>query len=124
MPLYDYECTGCGGFALLRPIAERAAPAACPGCGGAAMRIIAAPALRAMDGSARAAHDRNERSAQAPATLAEWRARHGAGCGCCARPSGGAFRGAGGERAGRGGERGAAPALKTFSGRRPWQISH
>ncbi|MCO5340931.1 zinc ribbon domain-containing protein, partial [Delftia tsuruhatensis] len=41
MPTYDYECAQCGGFEALRPLRLRDEPAACPGCGTAAARVLA-----------------------------------------------------------------------------------
>ena len=40
MPIYEYDCAGCGDFALLRPMAERDQPCQCPTCGGLAVRVI------------------------------------------------------------------------------------
>jgi putative FmdB family regulatory protein len=45
MPLYDYRCRACGEFRAFRPMDQAAAPAACPACGGAAARVLAAPFL-------------------------------------------------------------------------------
>jgi putative FmdB family regulatory protein len=70
MPIYQYDCARCGPFTQLRPLAEFAAPCACPGCGAAAERnLLAAPALRG------AAETRDGVPA-AP--------RHPAACACCA----------------------------------------
>ncbi|MGO4303972.1 MULTISPECIES: zinc ribbon domain-containing protein [unclassified Cupriavidus] len=69
MPTYDYRCDDCGDFALMRPIARRDEPAACPRCGAMAARaLVAAPALAGSDSSGSAS---NESSS------------HGAGCACC-----------------------------------------
>jgi putative FmdB family regulatory protein len=46
MPIYDFECAGCGRFEIARRIAERDDAAACPSCGESAARVIAgAPSL-------------------------------------------------------------------------------
>jgi len=45
VPLYEYECGACGGFAATRPMSASAHPAPCPGCGGAAPRILSATAV-------------------------------------------------------------------------------
>jgi putative FmdB family regulatory protein len=48
MPVYDYDCSDCGVFEVVRRIAERDDPAACPQCGAPAARVtIAARALAA-----------------------------------------------------------------------------
>ena len=104
MPLYDYECARCGAFSDLRPMAESADPAPCPGCGGSAPRIlVSTPMLATLDAGSRLAHARNEKSAHAPRRL------HPAGCGCCAPRAAKSAKPAG---------------LKSFPGARPWMISH
>jgi putative FmdB family regulatory protein len=56
MPIYEYVCQTCGPFAAMRPLAEFAAPCACPDCGGAAPRnLLASPALGGAAGAAPAA---------------------------------------------------------------------
>jgi putative FmdB family regulatory protein len=63
VPTYGYRCGRCGGFELLRPMAEAAAATACPQCREPARRVFGAPALggrnpglhRALDASARSA---------------------------------------------------------------------
>jgi putative FmdB family regulatory protein len=66
MPTYSYACDRCGGFDLLRPMAEADARTSCPGCGTPARRLVTAPALRALDPGLRSALDRQHRSADAP----------------------------------------------------------
>lgn len=73
MPTYDYECTRCGPFAAMRPIAERDRATACPQCGTTAMRLIASPHV----GGMRMLHDRETSDGRYA------RMRHGAGCSCC-----------------------------------------
>ncbi|TXI84838.1 MULTISPECIES: zinc ribbon domain-containing protein [unclassified Cupriavidus] len=109
MPTYDFRCHDCGTFTVMRPMARRDEPAACPACGVAAARaLVAAPALGRLSTAARAAHATNERSASAPK---ESRA-HGPGCGCCAPVK-------------LANPQLAAPAnaVKQAAGR-PWMISH
>lgn len=73
MPLYDYTCARCGGFADSHPIAAYADPQPCPGCGALAERALTVPSLGA--------------GTSAPAEAASWQpgggARHFGGCGCC-----------------------------------------
>lgn len=108
MPLYDYECSGCGPFTVLRPMAECEAPHDCPGCGGAAPRAyLAAPRLGLMDSGRRRAHAVNERSAHAPRQSGS----HGPGCACCS-----------GAKSGR--TRKGPDGAKSFPSSRPWMISH
>lgn len=112
MPFYDYECAEHGGFTAMRPMAERNDPQGCPRCGVPSGRVLSEPPMRGLLTSLeRDAHAANERSRHEPRSLAAYRARHGAGCGCCTpggksravtRPDG----------------------MKSLVGRRPWQISH
>jgi putative FmdB family regulatory protein len=39
MPLYDYECSTCGTFEVMRRLSERNNPAPCPQCRNASERI-------------------------------------------------------------------------------------
>ena len=104
MPVYDYLCETCGPFTEARPMAEFAAPQACPECAQAAPRaLLSVPALAMMPAARRAAFATNERSANAP------RRGHAAGCGCCAP---------------RRGKLAAEPAAKSFPAARPWMLSH
>lgn len=66
MPLYPYECRTGHRFDLLRPMAERDAPASCAHCGTSAARALAAPRLAVLSATQRRAHARNERSAHEP----------------------------------------------------------
>jgi len=113
MPTFDYTCGACGGFEALRSTAERNEPAACPACGTASPRVLAAcPQLALLDGATRSAMSINERARHEPKTAGEYaRLRHPAGCGCCST-------------AGRGATRQAPNGNKAFAGRRPWMISH
>lgn len=115
MPTYDYLCPHCGPFETLRGMAQRNDPCACPDCGAQSGRaMLSAPRLSALSGTARQAHETNERAAHAPLSsrnLAGAGKRHPAGCGCCST-----------------GKRGAtvtgASGAKAFPGKRPWMISH
>lgn len=49
MPLYDYDCPGCGPFRAFRPMSESARAQDCPQCGGKAPRRLAAPMLAGGD---------------------------------------------------------------------------
>ncbi|MDW3714317.1 MULTISPECIES: FmdB family zinc ribbon protein [unclassified Pseudomonas] len=115
MPIYEYDCATCGDFTALRPMAEREAPCACPVCDEPAPRVIlSAPGLATLAGSQRRAIAANERSANAPQTVEEYREnrKHPKGCGCCTpnKPLAPTL---------------ANPhALKTKPGARPWMISH
>ena len=112
MPVYDYLCESCGPFTLLRPMAECELPYDCPECGKSAPRaFLTAPHCSTMSSERRTMHATNERSANAPKSLAEYKASHRPGCGCC---SGRASRMV---TKGRNGAKG-------FPTSRPWMISH
>ncbi|AGB21062.1 putative regulatory protein, FmdB family [Mycobacterium sp. JS623] len=66
LPTYGYRCRCCGGFDLVRPMAEAATTAPCPACGETSSRVFRAPALRALDPGLRRALDADARSADAP----------------------------------------------------------
>jgi putative FmdB family regulatory protein len=67
MPAYEYVCANCGSFEVSRPIAEAAAPQACPDCGQPAPRALASPHVRASRAGTRyMAEARNEKSANEP----------------------------------------------------------
>ena len=66
MPLYEFNCEACGPFTELRRVSECDAPADCPECGTAAMRLISVPKLAIMDKHNRTAWERNEKSAHEP----------------------------------------------------------
>ncbi|HUN39550.1 MAG TPA: zinc ribbon domain-containing protein [Acetobacteraceae bacterium] len=97
MPVYEYACGACGGFAAERPMAEYDLPAPCPACGQAAPRALTLPQVAGMDGARRTAMAVNERSAYAP------RSARTEGTGVPVKPR--------------------AP-VKGFAGARPWMISH
>jgi putative FmdB family regulatory protein len=113
MPVYEYLCNGCGPFTDLRPMSECDDPQACPRCETSSPRVIlTAPNFCCMPAEKRKAHAVNEKSGHAPKTLAEYKAAHAPGCGCCT------------------GKKPARLMTKTRSGAkgfptaRPWMISH
>jgi putative FmdB family regulatory protein len=113
MPTYDYRCDACGGFDAFRALSARNEPMACPDCGRASARVLAAaPRLALLDGGVRAALATNERARHEPRKSGDYaRLAHPAGCGCCSTGKRGAtVRGANGSKA--------------FLGQRPWMISH
>jgi putative FmdB family regulatory protein len=113
MPVYEYLCNDCGPFTDMRPMAECDAPQDCPQCAVEASRVIlTAPNFFCMPSDRRKAHATNERSANAPKTVGEYKASHGPGCGCCSttKPS----RLIKQTRSG----------AKSFPTARPWMISH
>jgi predicted nucleic acid-binding Zn ribbon protein len=96
MPLYAFECPGCGPFELRTevgaqcrqviagsaggPIAGR-----CPDCGGEARRVFTAPGLARLSLPMRRARDMEERSAHEPEVVTSKRGRplhvgHGSCC--------------------------------------------
>lgn len=115
MPTYDYACRDCGEFEALRSLAQRNDLCACPECGVPGERVfVRGPRLACLDTELRAAHETNERAANAPRSSRDGsygRLRHPAGCGCCST-----------------GRRGAtvknADGSKGFPSKRPWMISH
>ena len=59
-------------------------PQDCPQCERESPRVIlTAPDFFCMPSDKRKAHATNERSANAPKTLDQYKASHGPGCGCC-----------------------------------------
>ena len=112
MPVYDYLCNDCGPFTEMRPMAECDAPQSCPKCEGSSRRaILTAPNFFCMPSDRRRAYATNERSANAPKTIDEYKASHAPGCGCC---SGKPSRLVQKTRSG----------AKSFPTARPWMISH
>jgi hypothetical protein len=87
---------------------------ACPQCEVLAPRaILTAPNFLCMPSETRKAYAVNERSKHAPQTLAQYKAFHGSGCGCCAdkkKPARLMTKTKNG--------------AKGFPASRPWMISH
>ena len=74
MPIYEYTCETCGPFAAMRPLAEFAAPYACPDCGTDSPRnLLASPALGG--------------GAPPQAAAAGTAKVHPGACACCRPPS-------------------------------------
>jgi putative FmdB family regulatory protein len=69
MPLYNYQCEMCGPFTDWQPMARSDWAAACPLCSAQSQRLLAAPSLSAISPHNRIAHERNERSAEAPRVM-------------------------------------------------------
>ncbi len=112
MPVYDYLCGDCGPFTDMRPMSECEEPGNCPTCSNLSPRaILRAPHFLCMPAETRKAIAVNERSANAPRTLDQYKASHRPGCGCC---SGKPSRLVKKTRSG----------AKSFPTARPWMISH
>jgi len=89
MPIYEYQCGGCGRFSALRRLADYAEPAPCPACGRPSPRTVSCPAWlgpserqRRYDGTL----------ASSPASTAEHAdveavREHAFGCSCCGTAS-------------------------------------
>jgi putative FmdB family regulatory protein len=69
MPTYEYECSDCGPFSEVRPIAEFDQPQPCPDCGEPAPRLLT---LAAIGGGA-----------QQPSAGGASSSAHAGGCACC-----------------------------------------
>lgn len=109
MPIYDYMCAACGPFTALMPMADFEADLGCPECGAAAPRaLLSMPHFSKMSSSRKAAFATNEKAAHMPDTTATT-GRHPPSCTCC-KPSTK--------------RKADVPAMKTFTGSRPWMISH
>ena len=76
MPLYAFECPGCGPFELSRPVAEAGSAGRCPDCGDEGRRVYTPPALARLARPLRRAFDMEERSAHEPAVVTEKRGAH------------------------------------------------
>jgi putative FmdB family regulatory protein len=75
VPLYAYDCAGCGPFELVRPMAEAGAPVTCPACGALARRVFTPPGLSLLGRPVRRALDMEEKSAFEPDVVATKRGR-------------------------------------------------
>lgn len=69
MPIYDYQCSDCGPFRMMRPMAQSNAPTMCPTCGRVSTKTITAPFLADMAPHNRIGSQRNEKSAHAPRVM-------------------------------------------------------
>jgi putative FmdB family regulatory protein len=110
MPIYDYMCKTCGPFTALMPMADFELDLACPECGAAAPRaLLTVPHVSKMDSGRKKAFATNEKAAHAPQTTATT-GRHPPSCVCC--------------KPGTKRQADSPAAMKTFTGSRPWMISH
>jgi putative FmdB family regulatory protein len=75
VPVYVYDCAGCGPFELLRPMAAAAAPAHCPGCGTTARRVFTPPGLALLAAPMRRVLNEEDKSAHEPDVVSERRGR-------------------------------------------------
>jgi putative FmdB family regulatory protein len=66
VPLYAYDCAGCGPFEVARPMAEASLPGTCPACGAPARRVFTPPGLPLLARPVRRALDSEEKSAHEP----------------------------------------------------------
>ncbi len=66
MPMYEYICDDCGVFSAMNSMAVAHESKDCPACGTESQRIMSAPRLAVLSKSDRIAHERNEKSANAP----------------------------------------------------------
>jgi putative FmdB family regulatory protein len=113
MPVYDYLCNDCGPFTDTRPMAECDEPQDCPHCAGESARaFLTAPNFFCMSSDKRKAHATNERSANAPTTIDQYKASHGPGCGCCSSKKPARL------------VKQTRSGAKSFPTARPWMISH
>lgn len=110
MPVYEFHCADHGTTNVLRSIAERDLPVACPDCGANAVRLTSAPRLTVMSAATRDAWARNERSAHEP------RRAQRSSCGHVHRA---------GEACAGGGQATSAQALQRGApSGRPWMLGH
>jgi putative FmdB family regulatory protein len=75
VPLYAFDCAGCGPFELVRPMADAGAPCTCPACGTQARRLFTPPGLALLARPVRRALDMEEKSAFEPDVVATKRGR-------------------------------------------------
>lgn len=110
MPVYEFHCAEHGTTNVLRSIADRDLPVACPDCGTPAVRLTSAPRLTVMSAANREAWARNERSAHEP--------RH------ARRSSCGHVHHAGGSCTANAGASGAQSLQRAAPAGRPWMLGH
>ncbi|WP_294569330.1 zinc ribbon domain-containing protein [uncultured Arthrobacter sp.] len=66
MPIYEYSCSQCAAFEVIRPMEAAADVQACPTCGSEARRKISAPHLSKTGTAAFQLIDSTHRSASEP----------------------------------------------------------
>jgi putative FmdB family regulatory protein len=75
VPIYAFECAGCGPFELVRSMTEADSPGTCPACGVPARRVFTPPGLALLTRPLRRALDLEEKSAHEPSVVTEKRGR-------------------------------------------------
>jgi putative FmdB family regulatory protein len=75
MPVYAFTCAACGGFDVVRPMAESDEPARCPDCGSDAQRVFSPPGLARLARPVRLGLDMEEKSAHEPEVVTQKRGR-------------------------------------------------
>jgi putative FmdB family regulatory protein len=75
VPLYAFDCAGCGPFELVRPMADAGAPGTCPACGARARRVFTAPGLPRLARPVFRGLELEEKSAHEPGVVATKRGR-------------------------------------------------
>jgi len=124
MPIYEYECESCGVFTDFRKMSESQEPSICPDCGELAERIMSAPSLAILDMAKRSAHEKNEKSANAPAI------RRKSSCGCSGAHTCNSSHAAGEKKSEKKavGKKGAGQdtgfRMQTKKSARPWMLGH
>jgi putative FmdB family regulatory protein len=113
VPVYEYECSAHGLFETLRPLAEYNFPAPCPTCDAASPRVMSVPHLVGVPRATMIAHDRNEQSRHQPRVSQHKhgdRAHHEHTSVAAAAKQAIA--------------QGQRPALRHYTGKRPWVMEH
>lgn len=82
MPIYDYECEGCGPFTAMQTMARYRDPRPCPECGAASLQILVSAPGIAGDNWVPGGPSAAERDIGNPRPTST---AHPAGCGCCMR---------------------------------------
>ena len=119
MPIYEYECEACGVFTDFRKMSESGEPSICPDCGELAARIMSAPSLAILDKGTRSAHEKNEKSANAPAI------RRKSSCGCSGAHTCNSSSTAGEKKAGKKeAKQDTGFRMQTKKSARPWMLGH
>ena len=100
-------------------------PQDCPQCEAESPRVIlTAPSFFCMPSDKRKAHATNERSAHAPKMVAEYKAAHGPGCGCCSTGKTVKDKGTADKKKPARLMTKSKSGAKGFPTARPWMISH
>ncbi len=109
MPLYEYKCEDHGSFEIMLTLSERKGSIECPTCHSLSKRVFTMPSLRGMSPSLMEAHERNERSRQAPHVCGSTcNHQHGKPAKNKTNPDGSPKK----------------PTLQSYTGKRPWVIEH